>query len=333
MTETDTVKVAIVGYGNVGRGVHAAMAWNPDMSLVGIITRRPEQVRKEAPDVAVHDAGSPVRVDWATELPVDVAILCGGSKSDLPEQGPRFVEHFNTVDSLDTALRVPEYCAQMDRAAKAHGNVAICAAGWDPGFFSIERALADAFVPGSKAHTFWGPGVSQGHTNAVRQIEGVQDAIQYTIPIDEAVQRVRADENPDLAGGEKHWRDCYVVAGPGADPEKIAREIRTMRDFFVGYDTKVTFVSQDEMDERRARMAHCGFVRSCGTTGQGNRALIEHRCDWESNPEATGSILTACARAAYRFSKEGRSGAFTMLDVPPAYFSARSRQELLGELM
>ena len=324
---SEKIKIAIVGYGNVGRGVHKAIERNPDTILSGIITRRPAQIEKEVKNVAVyHLDKTPSR--WKACMNADVAILCGGSKNDVPKQGPYILQYFNTIDSFDTHANIPKYFAQMDRAAKENKHISILSVGWDPGTFSLERVLADAFIPGAKHYTFWGPGVSQGHSDAIRQIKGVKDAIQYTMPLEKVIEKVRAGENPDLKTREKHWRDCYVVAEEGNNKNRIRKEIQKMPNYFADYDTKVTFVSQEEMNKMKSKMNHAGFVMATGTTGDKNKALIEYRCQWDSNPEATGSILIAYARAAYRLNKEGKTGAFTSLDIPASYLSPHSAETL-----
>jgi diaminopimelate dehydrogenase len=336
---SEKTKIAIVGYGNVGRGVHQAVLRNPDMSLAGIISRDPERVKKELESKAMSDIlvfdGSEV-IGASLRNAVDVAILCGGSKKDLPEQGPFYAKYFSTVDSFDTHASIPEYFERMDRIAKDNWNVAVISTGWDPGTFSQARVSADAFIPGAKHYTFWGKGVSQGHSDAVRQIPGVKDARQYTIPVEDAIKRVREGENPELTTREKHTRLVYVVAKDDVDEERrqeIAEKIRTMPNYFADYDTTILFITEEEMKREHSKMPHGGFVMAAGQTGEGNKALIEYRCQWESNPEATGNILVAHARAASRLKQEEKSGAFTILDIPAAYLSPRSREELLRDFM
>lgn len=337
---TNRLKIAIVGYGNVGRGVHEAIAANnADMELYSILTRNPERTKKsflggssgvDIPVKCIHDIKN--ELSWKS-LPIDVAILCGGSHHDLPEQGPYFAKFFNTVDSFDTHANIPKYFKEMDETAKSYGKTAIISTGWDPGTFSLERVLADAFLPESDKYTFWGKGVSQGHSDALRQVLGVQDAIQYTIPKEDAVSQVRNGENPRLSTKDKHWRDCYVVLKEGADEEKIKNEIKTMPNYFADYDTEVTFVSQEDMNERKKKMPHAGSVMTSGKTGQDDKAIIEYRCRWDSNPGATGNILAAHARAAVRFSREGKAGAYTILDIPASYLSPHSKEKLLKDFM
>jgi len=328
------ISVAIIGYGNIGRGVYNAIAnneTNNDMFVNGIITRRPGALDLPS-DIPVFDATKP-SCDWDKSLYADVAILCGGSKNDLPRQGPYWANFFNTVDSFDTHANIPEYFRRMDGVAKSKGNVAIISAGWDPGTFSLERVLADAFIPGSKRYTFWGKGVSQGHSDAVRQVEGVADARQYTIPVEAALSSVRGGENPELTTRQKHTRLVYVVAKPGADREKITKDIVTMPNYFADYDTTVKFITAAQMKRDHSQYPHGGFVLATGNTSPANKALIEYRCQWGSNPEATANILVACARAGYRMKQEGKTGAFTMLDIPPSYYGRRSETELLQFFM
>ena len=330
----EKIRIAIVGYGNVGRGVYRAIARNPDMEFAGIISRDPARVGAEfsqAGQIATTIMSNKSE-DNFYRLHADVAVLCTGSSKDLPRQGPFFAKHFNTVDSFDTHAKIPKYFADMKRAALNYKHIAIICAGWDPGTFSLERVLADAFIPESKKFTFWGPGVSQGHSDAIRRVEGVADAIQYTMPIKDSLNLVREGKNPDLTTGQKHWRDCYVALKEGADPEKVREEIESMPNYFLDYVVRVTFETPEQIAERKKEMPHGGFVLTIGETGQGNKALIEYRNDWKSNPDATGSILVACARANYRLQGD-IGGAFTMLDIPPAYLSPHSRDELLKDFM
>jgi diaminopimelate dehydrogenase len=323
--------IGIVGYGNIGRGVKKAVEQNNDMKLAAIFTRRPEQVRAEVNDVPV------LRNDKAF-LPslrnqVDVMILCGGSKEDTPVQGPEFAEYFSTVDSFDTHADIPVYFQRMNAIAYKNGNISIISAGWDPGTFSLERILGDAFLPGSKPYTFWGKGVSQGHSDAARKVEGVLDARQYTIPIEEAVQRVRVGETPDFSKREMHKRLVYVVTREGADKERIRREIVGMPKYFDEYDTEVIFISSGEMKRDHSAYPHGGFVMTSGMTGGNHRQILEYRCQLESNPEFTASILVACARAASRMKGKGYRGAFTLLDFPLGLLSPRSGKVLRSKFM
>ncbi len=333
------IKVAIVGYGNVGRGVYEAILRNEDMELAGIITRDPQRVlaefKKNGLDYTqIVDANN--KHDVFNET-VDAAILCGGSKNDLPEQGPYFAQFVNTVDSFDTHPDIYDYYNKMNEAAKLNGKVSVISAGWDPGTFSLNRILADAFLPGAKPYGFYGlterGGVSQGHSDAIRQIPGVLDARQYTHAIPETIERVRNGENPVLDVGDLHWRECYVVIEDGNSEAEIENIIKSMPKYFEPYKTTVEFISQEEMDCEHSSMPHDGVVIAASTTGDGHKAVIEYRNTWESNPEATANILVAHARAAYRLSEKGKSGAFTIADIPPSYFSPHSNEELLKQFM
>jgi len=324
----EKINIALVGYGNVGRGVEEALKLNVDTELVAVLTRRPEQVRKELKDVQVF------HIDEKTEdIQIDVAILCGGSKEDIPVQGPKFAERFNTVDSFDTHAEIPSYFQKMDSIAKERGHVHVISAGWDPGIFSLMRVLGDAFLPQSEQYTFWGEGVSQGHSDAARKVEGVLDARAYTIPIEQAVQRVRIGETPEFAKRELHKRMVYVVAEEGADTESVRKDIATMPHYYDEYDTEVLFISKEAMLEEHSKLPHGGFVLTSGVTGEGNKQILEYRCQLESNPEFTANVLVACARAAFRLSKEGRKGAFTMLDIAPGYLSPHSAETLRKSFM
>jgi diaminopimelate dehydrogenase len=329
MKAGDKIAIAIVGYGNVGRGVEAALKLNADTELVAIFTRRPERVRDTVKDVPVLSIDASVPSD----VEIDVVILCGGSKADTPVQGPMFAKRFNTVDSFDTHAAIPEYFQTMDEIARAHGHVSIISTGWDPGIFSTMRVLGDAFLPQGKQYTFWGPGVSQGHSDAARQVQGVLDARSYTIPIERAVERVRSGEIPPFGKREMHNRVVYVVPEAGADREKIRQAIVTMPHYFADYDTEVIFITREEMAARHASLPHGGFVIASGVTDEKNRHVLEYRCQLDSNPEFTGNVLVAFARAAYRLSTEGRSGAFTVLDIPPRYLSPHAAATLLKDFL
>ncbi|MBR7156192.1 MAG: diaminopimelate dehydrogenase [Lentisphaeria bacterium] len=329
------IRVAVVGYGNVGRGVLAALKNNPDMEAVGVVSRSPERVRKsfnELPVLPMADVAA-----WVQELRPDVAILCGGSKDDLPQQGAAVCKYVNTVDSFDNHSRIPEYFQTMDEAAAASGHVAVVSTGWDPGVFSMERVLANAFIPGSRAYGFYGlsekGGLSMGHSDALRTLDGVLDARQYTHAIPAAIDRVRRGENPEFTPGDMHERVCFVVAAPDADKAKLEAEIKSMPGYFAPYKTTVNFVSAEELAEKCKGFPHDGLVVAAGTTGAGNAATVEFRCQWGSNPEATANILVAHARAAARLAAEKRQGGFTILDIPPAYFSPCSKAELLKKWM
>ncbi|MBN1615075.1 MAG: diaminopimelate dehydrogenase [Deltaproteobacteria bacterium] len=322
---TAEIKVGIVGYGNVGMGVEAAISNNPDMKLTAVFTRRdPTALKVRTPGVAIYPESQAQRHVDA----LDVVILCGGSATDLPEQGPRFAALFNTVDSYDTHAKIPEYFKALDRAAKKAKKTCVISTGWDPGLFSLLRVIEEAVLPDGKGYTFWGPGVSQGHSDAARRIEGVADARQYTIPIEGAIEKVRSGSAPELSTREKHLRDCYVVAAKDADRERIRREIATMPNYFADYDTKVTFVSEAEMAEKHGKMPHGGFVIRSGGTGQGHRHIVEFSLKLDSNPEFTGNVLVAYARAVARLNKEGQTGAKTVLDIPASYLSMKSPEAL-----
>lgn len=330
------IRILIVGYGNVGRGVRAAIEKNGDMVLSGIVSRSPERVRAEIGDAVPVMAIEPAEA-WQRELRPDVAILCGGSKDDLPKQGPQLVQYLPTVDSFDNHSRIPAYFAAVDAAAKAAKRPAVISTGWDPGIFSLERVLANAFLPGVRAYGFYGlgehGGLSMGHSDALRTIPGIADARQYTHAIPAAVDWVRGGEAPDFRPGEMHYRVCYVVPEPGADQELIEQEIKQMPGYFEPYETTVYFITREELNEQHTGFPHDGCVVASGVTGDGNAARIEYRCSWGSNPEATANVLVAHARAAKRLADEGRSGAFTILDIPPAYLSPHCRETLLKEWM
>jgi diaminopimelate dehydrogenase len=326
------IRIGILGYGNLGRGVELALNNCPDMKLVGIFTRRsPATVKTALKTTRV------MHIDEAENMKdeIDVMILCGGSAKDLPIQGPRFAKLFNTVDSFDTHAKVPEYFEKVDKAAKSAGKISIISTGWDPGLFSINRLMSEAVLPRGKTYTFWGKGVSQGHSDAIRRIDGVKDAKQYTVPIEEAVNKVRSGQNPDLSTRDKHLRDCYVVLEEGADPVRVEHEIKTMPDYFADYETHVTFITEEELRKNHSAMPHGGFVIRSGKTGADNEntSIIEYQLKLDSNPEFTASVLAAYARAAYRLHSEGQSGARTVLDIPPAYLSPKSGAELRKELL
>jgi diaminopimelate dehydrogenase len=321
------VKIGIVGYGNLGRGVEAAIRQNKDMELVAIFTRRqPDRMSSSSKIVHISEAE---RYKGA----IDVMILCGGSATDLPEQGPYFASHFNTVDSYDRHANIPAYFDSVDEAAKRGGNVSVISTGWDPGLFSLQRLLAECVLPVGNEYTFWGKGVSQGHSDAIRRVKGVKNGIQYTIPVDEAVNRVRAGENPQLTTREKHIRECYVVAEPGADLKQIEHDIKSMPNYFADYDTIVHFVSEEELARDHSAMPHGGLVFRSGTTGENTKQIIEFGLNLSSNPEFTGSVLVAYARAVHRLAQEGVTGAKTVFDVPIAYLSPKSPEQLRRELL
>ena len=322
-----SIRVGILGYGNLGKGVESAIAQNDDMELKAVFTRRnPENVK-------VRTAG--VKVLQADELShmqdeLDVLILCGGSATDLPVQTPQYASMYNVVDSFDTHARIPEHFAAVDAAAKKAGKVSLISCGWDPGMFSLNRLYANCVLPEGKDYTFWGKGVSQGHSDAVRRIEGVKDCRQYTIPVEKAVEAVRSGSNPELTTREKHTRECFVVAEKGADLAKIENEIKTMPNYFSDYDTTVHFITEEELKRDHNRLPHGGFVLRSGKTGwnKENHHIIEYSLKLDSNPEFTSSIIVAYARAAYKMNQEGQKGCKTVFDVAPAYLSAESGADL-----
>lgn len=326
-----SIRIGIMGYGNLGRGTELAIQANPDMELVGVFTRR-------APESVQTVTGAPVyTAQQALQMQdrIDVMILCGGSATDLPEQTPQYARYFNVVDSFDTHAHIPEHFADVDAAAKAGGKTALISGGWDPGMFSLARVYASSILPQGQSYTFWGKGVSQGHSDAIRRIPGVADARQYTIPVPAALEAVRSGSCPTLTTRQKHTRDCYVVAEEGADKAAIEKAIVTMPNYFDEYDTTVHFISMEEMRRDHSGIPHGGFVIHTGRTGRDgeHNHVIEYRLQLDSNPEFTSSVLVACARAVARMAKEGRTGCKTLLDVPPAYLSAKSGEELRKEML
>ena len=327
---SEKIRIAIAGYGNLGRGTEAAIEQSTDMTLVGIYTRRdPAGVKPLGADVKVRSLDT---IDEHREE-IDVLILCGGSKNDLPEQGPQLAAQFNTVDSFDTHARIPEYFAAVDEAARRGGNVALISVGWDPGLFSINRLFGEAVLPHGETYTFWGKGLSQGHSDAVRRVPGVRGAVQYTVPSEEAIAQVRSGSRPVLTTRQKHTRECFVVLEEGADPDAVKQAIVTMPDYFADYDTTVTFVSEETLRRDHAAMPHGGFVIRSGESRAGEKQVIEYSLTLESNPAFTSSVLVAYARAAYRMSKAGKSGARTVFDVAPGLLSPRSPEALRRDLL
>lgn len=327
-----SIRIGIFGYGNLGRGVECAIRQNPDMELKAVFTRR------DPARVSILTEGVPVlKTDEAERMKdeIDVLILCGGSATDLPVQTPACVKWFNVVDSFDTHARIPEHFEAVDAAARESGKVAVISAGWDPGMFSIARLYAAASLPRGENYTFWGRGVSQGHSDAVRRIKGVKDAKQYTIPVDSALEAVRSGEAPDLTTRQKHTRECFVVLEEGADAAGVEEEIRTMPNYFADYDTTVHFISEEELKRDHSGIPHGGFVLRSGVTGweKEHRHLIEYRLKLDSNPEFTSSVIVAYARAVHRLAAEGQWGCRTVLDIPPAYLSAKSGEELRASLL
>ncbi len=325
----ERINIGIVGYGNLGKGVELAIKQNEDMQLVAIFSRRePESLRivdKTIPVLPISKAK-----DYQSKI--DVMILCGGSAKDLPEQGPFFAKYFNTVDSFDTHAKIPQYYQALNQTAKESGKTSIISVGWDPGLFSLMRIISEAILPDGKTYTFWGKGVSQGHSDAIRRVEGVKGGIQYTIPSKEAITRVRNGERPNLTVADKHQRECFVVAEDGADKAKIESAIKTMPDYFLDYKTTVHFISETELKEKHSPMPHGGFVIRSGQTNNNNNQLVEFSLNLKSNPEFTASVLTAYARAAYRLNKEGQIGAKTIVDIAPVYLAKKPVATLMSEL-
>ncbi|MDO4322197.1 MAG: diaminopimelate dehydrogenase [Lachnospiraceae bacterium] len=327
-----SIKIGILGYGNLGRGVECAIRQNPDMELVAVFTRRePKDVSILTKTAAVCHVSE--AVSWRDKI--DVLILCGGSATDLPVQTPEYAKYFNVVDSFDTHARIPEHFANVDAAAKESGKLGIISVGWDPGMFSLNRMYANAILPEGSDYTFWGKGVSQGHSDALRRIEGVKNAKQYTIPVEQALESVRAGENPVLSTREKHTRECFVVLEEGADAARIEQEIKTMPNYFADYDTTVHFISEEELEKNHSGIPHGGFVLRSGVTGweKEHKHLIEYSLKLDSNPEFTSSVIVAYARAAYRLASEGQTGCRTVFDIAPAYLSAKSGEELRASLL
>ena len=327
-----SIRIGIMGYGNLGRGIECALRQNPDMELAAVFTRRDPKTVSILTDGAAVCSVSEAE-DWKDKI--DVMILCGGSATDLPEQTPKYASMFNVVDSFDTHARIPEHFANVDAAAKQSGKTGIISVGWDPGMFSLNRLYANAILPDGKDYTFWGKGVSQGHSDAIRRVEGVKDARQYTIPVEAALDAVRNGENPELTTREKHTRECFVVLEEGADAAKVKAEIKNMSNYFSDYDTTVHFISQEELDKNHSGIPHGGFVLRSGKTGwEGEHShLIEYSLKLDSNPEFTSSVLIAYARAAYRLHKEGQSGCKTVFDIAPAYLSSKSGEELRASML
>ena len=317
-----SIRIGILGYGNLGRGVECAIKQNADMELVAVFTRRdPATVQILTEDVPVCRIADVQ--DWKDKI--DVMILCGGSATDLPKQTPLYAEMFNVIDSFDTHARIPEHFEDVDVAAKKGGNVGIISVGWDPGMFSLNRLYANAILPEGKDYTFWGKGVSQGHSDAIRRVEGVKDGKQYTIPVEAALEAVRNGENPELTTRQKHTRECFVVLEEGADAAKVEEEIKTMPNYFSDYDTTVHFISEEELKANHSGIPHGGFVLRSGKTGWDgeNNHLIEYSLKLDSNPEFTASVIVAYARAAYKLAQEGQSGCKTVFDIAPAYLRDR----------
>lgn len=326
------IRIGIVGYGNLGKGVELGISQNKDMELVGVFTRRDaDTIQLVSKNIRAY------HIEKAREMTdiIDVMILCGGSKSDLPVQGPEFAAIFNTVDGFDTHAKIPEYYAAVNQVAVKAKKTCVISSGWDPGLFSLNRLYAEAVLPEGKNYTFWGKGVSQGHSDAIRRVEGVVDAKQYTIPVEEALEKVRSGEMPEFTTRQKHLRECFVVAEEGADTGRIEREIKTMPDYFSDYDTIVHFISKEELDEKHNKISHGGFVIQSGKTGVNNENnhVIEYSLKLDSNPDFTANAMLAYARAVYRLNKEGSYGAKTVFDIAPSYLSMKSDEELRRTLL
>ena len=326
------VRIGILGYGNLGRGIECAIRQNQDMELVAVFTRRdPQQVKIQTEGVSVY------KVDQIAEFQekIDVLMLCGGSATDLPKQTPEYAKYFNVIDSFDTHANIPQHFADVDEVAKANGHVAMISVGWDPGMFSLNRLYAASILPEGKDYTFWGKGVSQGHSDAIRRVKGVKDGKQYTIPVDAALEAVRSGSNPELTTRQKHTRECFVVAEEGADLAQIEHDIKTMPNYFSDYDTMVHFISEEELKRDHSGIPHGGFVIRSGKTGlnKEHNHIIEYSLKLDSNPEFTASVLVAYARAVYRMKQEGMKGCKTVFDVAPAYLSPMSGEELRAHLL
>lgn len=327
---TNPIRIGIAGYGNLGRGVEAAISKNEDMTLVGVFSRRdPSSVSTLNPNTAVFS------IDVLAEFKdkVDVLILCGGSKEDLPVQGPEYAAMFNTVDSFDTHARIPEYLESVDAPATANKKTALISIGWDPGMFSINRLMGEALLPDGETYTFWGKGLSQGHSDAVRRVDGVKAGVQYTIPSTEAIAKVRSGSRPTLATKEKHVRECYIVLEEGADAATVENTIKTMPNYFADFDTTVNFISEETLRAEHSRMPHGGFVIRSGTSSEGINQVVEYSLQLESNPEFTASVLVAYARACHRLSEQGQFGCKTAFDVAPGLLSPKSAAQLRKELL
>lgn len=327
-----STRIGILGYGNLGRGVECAVRQNDDMELAAVFTRRsPESVSILTETAKVCNIADVEQ--WKDKI--DVMIICGGSATDLPKQTPEYVKYFNVIDSFDTHAKIPEHFANVDAAAKAGAHIGIISVGWDPGMFSLNRLYANAILPEGKDYTFWGKGVSQGHSDAIRRIEGVKNAKQYTIPVESALEAARSGSNPELTTRQKHTRECFVVLEEGADAARVEEAIKTMPNYFADYDTTVHFISEEELLANHSGIPHGGFVLRSGVTGweKGNRHIIEYSLKLDSNPEFTASVLVAYARAAHRLASEGQSGCKTVFDIAPAYLSAKSAEELRASML
>ena len=326
-----TIRIGILGYGNLGKGIESGIKYNSDMELAAIFTRRNPN------DLKTYTNANIVSVDeienWKDKI--DVMILCGGSATDLPIQSPKYAKMFNIIDSYDTHAKIPEHFKNVEQSAIEGNKLALISCGWDPGAFSLNRLMAESFLPNGNTYTFWGTGVSQGHSDAIRRIEGVKNAVQYTVPIESAINRVRNGENPVLETRDKHLRECYVVLEEGADPNKIETEIKNMPNYFADYETIVHFITEEELKEKHSKMPHGGFVIRSGKTGldSNTNQIIEYSLKLESNPEFTSSVILAYARAIYRLAQKGEVGVKTVFDIPPILLSQKTNEELLKELL
>lgn len=318
------IRIGICGYGNLGKGVEKAIKYNPDMELVGIFSRRDIQTKE--PLIKIEEFEK-------NKKNIDVVIMCGGSATDLPEQVPMFAKLYNTVDSFDIHKNIPEYYDTVDKINKQSNTVSLISAGWDPGLFSINRLYSEAIIPNGKTYTFWGKGVSQGHSDAIRRIKGVKNAIQYTIPIEKAIEQIRNKKLPELTNREKHIRECYVVLEENADKDEVQEKIKSMKNYFLEYDTIVHFITEEELKTNHSKMPHGGFVIHSGATSEKNKQVIEYSLKLDSNPEFTASVLVAYARAVYRLSLKGEYGAKTVLDISPVLISPKTRQRIIKELL
>ncbi len=325
-----SIRIGIYGYGNLGKGVENAIKQNSDMTLTAVFTRRaPETLKINTEGVEVVSTNDVLNY----KDKIDVMVICGGSATDLPTQTPELAKHFNVVDSFDTHAKIPEHFSNVNNAAKQSGKIGIISVGWDPGMFSVNRMYMGAVLPEGRDYTFWGRGVSQGHSDAIRRIDGVIDARQYTVPVEAALEAVRAGENPELTTRQKHTRECYVVVKEGADKEKIETQIKTMPNYFADYNTTVNFISEEELNKKHKGIPHGGVVIRSGKTAGGNNHIIEYKLTLDSNPEFTASVIIAYARAAYRLNSRGESGCKTVLDIAPTDISAKSPEELRHDLL
>jgi diaminopimelate dehydrogenase len=328
---TTKIKIGILGYGNLGKATELAIKNNDDMELVSVFTRRNPSELKTVSDAKVDSVNNITNY----KDKIDILVLCGGSATDLPVQTPEFVKLFNVIDSFDTHAKIPEHFSNVDKPAKESKHIALISCGWDPGAFSLNRLMAESFLPNGSTYTFWGKGVSQGHSDAIRRVKGVKNAIQYTVPVEASMDSVRKGENPTLTTRQKHLRECYVVLEEGANKEEVEKNIKTMANYFDEYDTTVNFITENELKEKHSKMPHGGFVIRSGKTGLNseNNEIIEYSLKLDSNPEFTASVLIAYARAIYRLKEKGDFGCKTVFDIPPALLSRKTQEELLKEML